>query len=439
MSGKNGCTRYGGILVAFAAGVALTCATSEGQETSLPTSSENEVTRPITWHASNSGQGGDCCPSEDDPCAPADPCAAAADGPDTILGELPFEKRIKGFKERYNIPIGLHAWHWFAEDLSGPNDGYGIPGLRGTYWWGITADPEADLGGGRKVGGHLEYRLRDGDTFRSFFDSKFWSYEAYGYVSSEEMGTLKAGQVWKRFGLDWDGVFFGNQPYFDGFKLDPDYGLSWEKTTAIDDRLSVDSFVQYYFHEDGVNGSFGGADPESVAGYNEENTGVIRLVPTWTFCDESTLALGASGLVGQVNSDLAGLPDDTLSAWALDATYTTGPWKVFGEVFQSYGLLNPQRYTSLAPNNKLTGMLAGAHYTRGPVVYRCSYSASHDANPATDTHLIVGGATIHITKNIDLYFEYVLQQVNNRELLAGNTDPYAEFFDSLNWIIYWNY
>jgi hypothetical protein len=80
---------------------------------------------------------------------------------------------LQQWKKCRGIPIGLGAWHWFHEDLSGSDDGYGIRGLRGTYWWFITADPEHALGGSRAVGGHLEYRLRDGDPFRSFFDCNF--------------------------------------------------------------------------------------------------------------------------------------------------------------------------------------------------------------------------------------------------------------------------
>ncbi len=341
---------------------------------------------------------------------------------------------VLGWKNDYDIPISVGAWHWFATDLSGSNSGYGTEGLRGTYWWYVTADPEVDLGNGRKIGGHLEYRLRDGDNFRSFFDSRFWSYEAYGYIHDDDLGTLKAGQIWKRFGLDWDGVFFGNIAYFDGFKLDPDYGLSWEKTTDMGGGLSVDTFAQFFFHEDGVNGSFGGADAESVPGIHERNTGVVRVLPTWTYCDDSTFALGLSALAGQIDSERADVSDQNVAAWAVDATYTKDRWKLFGEMLQSYGTLNPARYVSGGPSNRITDFLVGAHYTTGPVVYRASYSLGLDSNPYADHNLVVAGATVKLTEHVELYIEYVNEKVHNNAT-AGR----IEFFDSMNFIIHWNY
>ena len=361
----------------------------------------------------------------------------AADTPAMLFGEDncidPLFEQVLGCKNELPFPVKLGAWHWYAEDISGPNDGYGIPGLRGTYWWEIIATPEIDLGCGRAVGGHVNYRLRDGDYFRDFFDSKFWSYELYAFYRSEELGTIKAGQIWKRFGLDWDGVFFGNVAYFDGFKLDPDWGLSWERTTEVDSNFKVDSFVQFYFHEDGVNGSFGGADSESVVGLHERNTGVVRVVPTWTYCDGSTLALGLSGLVGEIESDRAAFSDERVGAWAVDATYTKDNWKVFGEVLQSYGRINPARYTSGGPSNRLTDFLVGAHYIVGPVTYRASYSLGIDDNPYATNSLVVAGATIKLTRYVDLYLEYVNQQVDSAP------SGHVEFFDSVNAIIYWSY
>jgi len=364
----------------------------------------------------------------------------AEPAPETFLGDFG-ERHIEqglfdhllGWKNEYDIPIKLGAWHWYHESLD-DNDGYGPEGLRGTYWWEIIADPEFDLGGGRKIGGHLDYRLRDGDFFRSFFDSKFWSYEAYGYYSSEELGTLKAGQVWKRFGLDWDGVFFGNVPYFDGFKLDPDYGLSWEKTTVIHDQLRVDSFVQFYFHEDGVNGSFGGADSESLPGFTERNTGVVRLIATWTLADNSTLAVGFSGMVGEIDSDRIDVDDQVNSAWAIDATYVKDRWKLFGEVLQAYGTRNPNRFVSGGASNRLTDFLVGAHYTSGPVTYRASYSLGLDDNPSGEQSVLVTGATVQLTEHVELYVEYV------DDFIDGNDQTeFNEFFNSLNFIIHWQY
>ena len=213
------------------------------------------------------------------------------------------------------------------------SNGYGIPGLRGTYYWSVDVDPKIKLDGPffQEIGLHSQIRLRENGTFRPFIEDQVWPWEAYAYAKTTA-GTFKAGQIWKRFGLDWDGVFYGNVAYFDGFKLDPDLGVSWEYTFKVSDAFKVDTIAQFYFREDGINGSLDGADAESTSLLREENTGVVRVVPTWTFADGSSIALGLSGSVGQIDARGTGVSDDTHSAWAVDLTYTKGNFKVFGEV-----------------------------------------------------------------------------------------------------------
>ncbi len=341
---------------------------------------------------------------------------------------------LKQESDCWTMPIGAGGQHWFTEDLRGDNDGYGIPGLRGTYFWYLTADPQYTLASGNRLGGHVELRLRERDKFRSFFADQVWTYEAYVSLASDQWGTLKAGQIWKRFGMDWDGVWWGNAAYFDGFKLDPDYGLSWERTTQVDQRLEINSFVQFFFHEDRVNGSFPGADPESAFGYTERNTGVVRVMPRWTFDDGSRLDLGMSGLVGEIDSRIAGIDDQVTAGYALDLNYFAGPWRILLEAQQYFGRRNPVNWISGGPSNRVSNFLTGLHYTRGSVTYRGNYSASLDSNPAGVQNLVVTGVTVAVTKNIDFYFDYVNQQI------SGNANPASNghLFNSVNFIVHWH-
>lgn len=336
---------------------------------------------------------------------------------------------------KFKCPVSVGAWHWFHQSLIGQSGGYGIPGLRDTYFWYLFADPVIDLGCGKKIGGHLEQRFRETDLFRTFVPNQLWPWEAYGYIEDEHWGKLKAGLLYNRFGLFWDGVFFGNAPYFDGLKLDADYGISWESTKKVNDCFKVDRYVQFFFHEDASNGSFGGGDAESVIGYSEENTGVVRLVPTWTRCDGSTIELGFSGLVGQINSRRPDLADETTSGYAVDITYTRGPWKLFAEGSQVHGLRNPVRYVSGGPSNRLTNFLAGAHYTHGSATYRCTYSNSIDRNPYAIQNMVLAGVTITLTKHLDLYIEYVNERVDGADI-PGQNGP---FFHSIEYVINWHF
>ncbi len=334
----------------------------------------------------------------------------------------------------FKMPVTGGAYHWFHQSLIGRQGGYGIPGLRGTYFWYLYADPEYTTAGGNKVGGHLELRLRETGTFRTFVDDQVWPWELYGYIHNDDFGTLKAGQLFTRFGLFWNGVFFGNAAYFDGLKLDADYGVSWEKSTAVNDCLSVESYWQFFFHEDQSNGSFGGADAESVVGYSEENTGFARLVPTWTFADGSQFALGMSGMVGSIDSKIA-LPDETVWAYGVDGTYTIGPWKAYLEGSQTFGLRNPVSYISGGPSDELTNVLSGVQYTRGPVTYHCSYSNSIYENPYAVQNMVLTGATVTLTKHVDLYVEWVHQRVDNASLPGRN----GYLFNGIEWVINWHF
>ena len=334
---------------------------------------------------------------------------------------------------RLKMPITGGAWHWFHQSLIGRGGGYGVPGLRGTYYWYLYADPEYDLGHGRTIGGHLELRLRETGTYRSFITDQVWPYEAYGYIHDEDYGTLKAGQLFKQFGIFWDGAFFGTTQEFDGLKLDADYGLSWESTREIDRCFKIERYFQFFFREDSSNGSFGGGDAESVAGYTEQNTGVVRIVPTWTLNNGAVFELGISGLVGEINSRRADLADETVAAYAVDLTYTRGPWKTFVEGAQTFGVVNPQRYVSGGPSDRLTNVLTGIQYTRGAVTYRCSYSNSIDANPDAIQNMVVAGATVTLSDHVDLYLEYVVERVDDADIPGQNGFLFHGFEYVINW------
>ena len=155
--------------------------------------------------------------------------------------------QFKQFKKDYHCPITLSAWHWFHINTGGPlASGYGIPGENGTYYYSLEANPEFDVefGSFTKAGAYADVRLRDGGTpFRQFSIP-----EKPGLIrltrGHADPAVLKAGLVWRRFGSDWDGSFWGNAQYFDGFKLATGWGLSWEITPEMQDGWKVDrSFI----------------------------------------------------------------------------------------------------------------------------------------------------------------------------------------------------
>ena len=362
------------------------------------------------------------------------PAPAPAPEPATVFGTTWFDE-LKAKKDASGFPFTFGAWHWwrFGDDGPGSN-GYGIPGLRGTYYWTVDVDPKLKLDGPflREVGLHAQIRLREEGTFRPFIGDEVWPWEVYGYAKTTS-GTFKAGQIWKRFGLDWDGVFYGNVAYFDGFKLDPDLGVSWEYTFKQSDSFKVDTIAQFFIHEDGINGSLVGSDSESTSLLREENTAVLRVIPTWTFSDGSSLALGLTGSIGDIEGQGPGSFDDDYTAWAVDLTYTRGNFKIFGEVAQSHGVIHPMRYVSGGPSDKLTDYLVGASYKTGPVTWRVNYSAGYDENPDGEQSLFLPGVTIALTPNVDLYAEYV------KWVVDPDNGPEVDYEDGYQLILNWRF
>ncbi len=167
-------------------------------------------------------------------------------------------------------------------------------------------------------------------------------------------------------------------PYFDGYSFDPDYGLEWSRTFAVSDRLSLPVSAQFFFAEDGINGSLAGADPESVPGFNERNTGILRMAPTWQLWNEHSLRWGGSLLAGELeNGARLGL-DDRRIAWGTDLTLTLGDLSIYGEYIDSHGTVNPARYVSGGPSDRQNSARLGAAYQPGWLGVRLNHSLGWD-------------------------------------------------------------
>ena len=316
----------------------------------------------------------------------------------------------ESWKTRNGLPVTIGAFNWFHVNNGGPNaTGYGIPGLEGTYFYYMQLDPQFTPAAGtvRSLGVHVDFRFRDGaDPLRPFYDHTYWFYQLYGWIDTG-YGRIKAGQIWKRFGLDWDGSWWGDVQFFDGFKFNPDYGISWEQQWGISKHVQLDSFVQYFVAQDGISSALAGGNPESVPGARARNTGVIRLVPRWNFSDSSSLALGFSALAGEIHGITPQGGDETQLAVGADVTFMYRQFAVFGEALRSYGVVNPRRYVSGGPSDRISELLFGGSYRYGPVLFRVAWSAGFDENPAGRQYMWVPGVTVAITRNLDLYAEYV--------------------------------
>ncbi len=345
---------------------------------------------------------------------------------------------IQQWKKDTGIHIGIGADHWWHVDTGGHlyGNGYGVPGEGGTYRYNLTIDVPlklSDDGFLKEIGLHALERIRDSDDkLRSFYRDTKWSYEAYAYAKTS-VGTFKVGQIPLDFGIGWNNSWWEGVGYFDGYKFNPAYGVSWENVWKASDTFSINTTVQYFLQDDRVSGAIAGADAESTPPLSERNTFAAHIVPTWKLSEDTKLSWGLSGLERQIhNAGVAGISNHQ-TVWGSDLTLAVGKFSIFGEYTDSHGVITPARYVSGGPSDRQNSISTGIAYKFGPITPRLSFSKGWDHNPSGHQYIFNPGVTIQIAKNLTLYTEYVKWEVTDR---AGKTSPYD---DGVEFALVWNF
>ncbi len=372
-------------------------------------------------------QSGLCCPVPD-----ACPCPKSC-WPNPLLRLPCLDDCLDEYKKGRDaacLKLSVGAYHWWNYQNRTDRFTYGYPGGgEGTYFYYLKGDIECTSCGCNTFGAHVEARFRDDTSFRPFFDHPVWVYEAYGFWKTPRFGTVKAGKIWTRFGLDWDGSFWGNAQYYNGWKLDPEWGVSWEHAYNWT-RLSVPFYAQFFIGEDGVNGSIGGGDSESSTIYEEEWTAVLRVAPTYHVNKNVDLTVGLSGLVGGI-SNTAG-PSETRTAFAGDVTLRWCDFKVYGEYTFQDGVVHEAHYVTGGPSDTKNVVLAGAQYTYGPLTGRVTYSHGEYENPGGSEDLLLLGLDVAVTQWLTFTFEYVDWTVE------ATGAAQVQFEDGLQFVLHWS-
>lgn len=247
-------------------------------------------------------------------------------------------------------------------------------------------------------GFYADYRLRT-TKLRSFYPGNTWLQQ--GYVRYRTAyGEFKAGSFYRRVGLEWDDSFFGNIEYFDGFMLDPEFGVGFEGSHELSGRLGAEYSLQYFSTNAPVNGSLPGRDFVSEPGARAKNDVTARFAPVWHFNNWASLNMGGSFAQGAIERDT--VPHNRRRQVAADATLQIGPVLAYGEVLRQ--TVSGQ---AVQPPQDATYTLEGIRWARGRYQPRLNYSqANYHGLSGRREYILQPGINIRLADNLTFIYEF---------------------------------
>jgi hypothetical protein len=265
-------------------------------------------------------------------------------------------------------------------------------------------------------GVHLLPVIRDTKE-RGFFAGTSWVQEAYAFGKAGPV-TVKVGKVFAQFGRFWDNSFYGNVQEYDGFKLDPNHGISVEGSLSPDQRMGMQFFAQYFVTDGTANYSLPGRDTMStvdamgnvIAGARRRNYLVGRVEPFVKVGDITTLKLGLSG--GYFQADIPTLANkQDVGRVAVDGTVMVQNLTVWGEYTKQLGQ-HVATGPGPGPASKHNDYaMVGGEYTYDRLTFRYNFNmGSYTDAMYKETRHVPGIGVVIDKDHLFALFEYALAQ-----------------------------
>ena len=300
-------------------------------------------------------------------------------------------------KPRLDLNGGAYLWHYapFVEAYDSNTELYAA--------W-LVAD--AKFG---DFGFHFEPRFRD-SKLRPFYNSNFWVQEVYAYWKNP-VGILKVGKLYSRFGLFWDASFYGNLAYFDGVKLDPDVGASFEGSRKLSPMVELGYAVQYFAIDGLTNGSLQDRDTVSIMGARQRNGVVARVGGTFRPAEPYSITVGASGQHFEADFPMGPPDDDNVFRFGGDVELARDTAKIYGEYFRQSGY-SVVGYPVGMPSDSNAYWQVGAQYGWKMLAGRYNLSGVSYEDADVSEILHQPGVTITLHPQLALLGEYVYWRQN---------------------------
>lgn len=272
---------------------------------------------------------------------------------------------------------------------------------------------------------HVQARWRD-TKLRPFFSSTTWLQEAWGSyrapLGEASSLTLRAGKIYQRLGRFWDGSFFGNLHYFDGLKLDPDFGVEASlRARPGDGGAQVELYAQGFVDSDRVNGALEGRDLEGEEELREKTVGAGARADAPLGRPggrELRLGGGVSALIERVvatpGADTPGAAA-TLEHAAIDLEASWGPALAYLEWTRRASggpaVLEELAASADAPvrgpaGSRASWWLAGVRVEAGPLELRYNVSTARYADGGFREWIHQPGLTLAMSDGVSLLVEY---------------------------------
>lgn len=283
----------------------------------------------------------------------------------------------------------------------------------------------------QRYGLHMETRSRD-TKLRPFYHSVIWFQEAYAFARTK-VGDVHVGKFYKKVGLFWDDSFWGNIQYFNGLKLNPEFGAELIGTKKTGSQTKIGYSLQYINNNDHVDGALEGRDVESDTNAVFQYGVTARIAPTFQLTSAASLTVGASGLTGMIRRTKG--VSFRLSQIAADATLNIGKGTLFGEILHQWGEKdNTYHPLSRLGYDNVTYYLAGARYLfLKKLLLRISYSQANYQGAKSVERELLPGVVYHIRDNLAVIVEYDHWKLKPKNL------PVTTIDESLNFVIHYNF
>lgn len=303
-----------------------------------------------------------------------------------------------------SLPFKLHggALLWYYQPLRPPGGKNKLELYAGYFTFDYCFD---DL-----LGFHFEPRFRD-TKLRPYFQSNFWVQEIYAYVPTP-VGVLKGGKEYQHLGYFWDDSFYGNAQYFDGMKLNPNYGFSFEGSTADwkflegaeESSLACAYFLQFFVTDGSTEGAL---DKRDVLSYGARKRDIFsaRIEPSFAVTPDVKITLGGFGEYWRADFDTPSLSNNVVS-FGGDARIDVGPFAAYGEYAQRKGMTAPDFPVAGALVSHKDYTLVGAKLDVWRLTFRLNVSHVRYEDDGIEETFVIPQVTIALHKHASLLFEY---------------------------------